>query len=145
MLTRFAAAALLLLASGALAQSPAAPAAPPAQAAAAAPKPKMAHVALQTSMGAILLELETERAPVTSRNFLRYVDQKRLDGVTFYRASKVAPGFGLIQGGVRNDPKKVLPAIAHEPTTVTGLSHVDGAIAMARGAPIDLASVPLRG
>lgn len=104
-------------------------------AAAPAPKPATVRVSLQTSAGPILLEIESQRAPVTSRNFLRYVDQKKLDGIAFYRASKVAPGFGLIQGGVRNDPKKVLPAIAHEPTSVTGLSHVDGAIAMARGAP----------
>jgi peptidyl-prolyl cis-trans isomerase A (cyclophilin A) len=36
---------------------------------------------------------------------------------------------------VRNAPKRVLPNIAHEPTTKTGLSHTDGAIAMARAAP----------
>jgi peptidyl-prolyl cis-trans isomerase A (cyclophilin A) len=134
MMIRFAAAALLMLASPALAQAPLPQAAPAAQAP-AAPKPATVRVALQTSAGPIVLELESERAPVTTRNFLRYVDQKRLNGATFYRASKVAPGFGLIQGGVRNDPKRVLPAIAHEPTSVTGLSHVDGAIAMARGAP----------
>lgn len=128
-------AALALLFAPAAAQ-PVPPSVPTAPAAAApAPKPATVRVSLQTSAGPILLEIESERAPVTSRNFLRYVDQKKLDGIAFYRASKVAPGFGLIQGGVRNDPKKVLPAIAHEPTTVTGLSHVDGAIAMARGAP----------
>ncbi len=127
-------ASLALLAAPAAAQ-PMPPSAPTAPAAAPAPKPATVRVTLQTSAGPILLEIESERAPVTSRNFLRYVDQKRLDGVAFYRASKVAPGFGLIQGGVRNDPKKALPAIDHEPTSRTGLSHVDGAIAMARGAP----------
>jgi peptidyl-prolyl cis-trans isomerase A (cyclophilin A) len=82
-----------------------------------------------------VLELEKERAPTTTANFLRYVDQRRLDGTSFYRATKVAEGYGLIQGGVRNDPKRVLPPIAHEPTTRTGLSHVDGAISMARAEP----------
>ena len=39
---------------------------------------------------------------------------------------------GIVQGGGRNDPARVLPAIPHEPTTATGLSHVHGALAMAR-------------
>ena len=102
---------------------------------ASAPRPATVRVSLQTSEGAIVLELEAERAPVTTANFLRYVEGKRLDGVAIYRATKVAPDFGLIQGGVRNDPKRVLPPIAHEPTSVTGLSHVDATISMARAAP----------
>ena len=121
---------LCLLASPAFAQTQAPPT-PAVQ----APRPATVRVSLQTSEGPIVLELETERAPITAGNFLRYVDQKRLDGVTFYRATKVAPGYGLIQGGARNDPKRALPPIAHEPTSQTGLSHVDGAISMARNAP----------
>lgn len=102
---------------------------------AAAPQFETVRATLQTSEGSIVLELEKQRAPVTTANFLRYVDQNRFDGAVFYRATKVAPGFGLIQGGARNDPKRILKPIAHEPTTMTGLSHVDGAISMARGAP----------
>ena len=110
---------------------PVAPVAPPA------PKPQLVHVALTTAEGVILLELEKTRAPLTTANFLRYVDQKRLDGAVFYRAMKSSDdgNYGLIQGGVRGDPKKVLPPVAHEPTSKTGLSHVDGAISMARLAP----------
>jgi peptidyl-prolyl cis-trans isomerase A (cyclophilin A) len=93
------------------------------------------RVVLQTAAGAITLELEAERAPLTTTNFLRYVDQKRLDGATFYRATEVGGGLGLVQGGVRSDPKRSFPPVAHEPTTKTGLSHVDGAISMARHAP----------
>ncbi len=109
----------------------------PAQPPAEAPRPATVRVNLQTSEGPITLELEKERAPVTTANFLRYVDQKRFDGATFYRAMKLTPegDFGLIQGGAKGDPKRVLPPIAHEPTTKTGLSHTDGAISMARGAP----------
>jgi peptidyl-prolyl cis-trans isomerase A (cyclophilin A) len=92
------------------------------------------RVLLQTGEGSITVELEKERAPVTTANFLRYVDEKRLDGIVFYRAMKVAPGYGLVQGGVR-DPRRLLPPIAHEPTSRTGLSHVDGAISMARHEP----------
>lgn len=95
------------------------------------------HVRLETEAGAIVLRLEAEKAPATVANFLRYVDQKRLDGTSFYRAMLVGePGrFGLVQGGVRGDPKRVLPPVKHEPTSQTGLSNIDGAISMARGAP----------
>lgn len=95
------------------------------------PRPATVRVALQTSEGAIVLELEHARAPVTTANFLRYVDQKRLDGATFYRAMKAGSHAGLIQGGA----KSMLPPIAHEPTTATGIRHLDGTISMARHAP----------
>jgi peptidyl-prolyl cis-trans isomerase A (cyclophilin A) len=42
---------------------------------------------------------------------------------------------GLIQAGTRGDPKRVLPPIAHEPTSATGILHKAGAISMARFAP----------
>src|SRR3990167_8825209 len=116
----------LIAATPVLAQAPAAP--PPAA---------TVKVTLTTSEGPIVLELQREKAPITTANFLRYVDQKRYDGATFYRASKTpnAPELGLIQGGVQNDPARVLKPIAHEPTTKTGLSHTDGAISMGRFAP----------
>lgn len=103
----------------------------------AAPQYKTVRVQLDTADGPILLELETERAPLTTANFLTYIDQKRFDGTTFYRAYAIPghPGLGLIQGGVKSDPRRTLPAIAHEPTSRTGLTHNDGAISMARGAP----------
>jgi len=106
-----------------------------AQDAPPAPKPATVRVDLETSEGKVVLELEKERAPITTANFLRYVDQKRLDGTSFYRADPIAANYGLIQGGTRNDPKRTLKPIAHEPTTKTGLSNTDGAISMARGAP----------
>ncbi|MDB5719270.1 MAG: peptidyl-prolyl cis-trans isomerase, cyclophilin type, partial [Sphingomonas bacterium] len=78
--------ALLALAAPSAAQdsAPAAPTAAPAPP--PAPKPAVVHVTLQTSAGPILLELEKERAPITTANFLKYVEQKRLDGATIYRA-----------------------------------------------------------
>jgi peptidyl-prolyl cis-trans isomerase A (cyclophilin A) len=101
------------------------------------PAPATVKVVLKTSLGEIELAIETERAPITAANFLRYVDQKRLDGSEFYRAMTVGDDgqYGLIQGGLRGNPKRVLRPIAHEPTTVTGLSHVNGAISMARADP----------
>ncbi len=114
-------------ASGAAAQAAPAP----------APKPATVRVTLQTSEGAILLELEKERAPITTANFLKYVDQKRYDGQTIYRALNIAENFGLIQGGVTimKAGQKPIPPIAHEPTNQTGLLHRTGTISMARGAP----------
>jgi len=101
------------------------------------PQPVTVQVVLRTSLGDIVLALEKERAPITVNNFLRYVDQKRLDGCDFYRALKLDDNgqFGLIQGGARGNPRRVLKPIAHESTSVTGLSHVNGAISMARAEP----------
>ena len=105
--------------------------------AAEAAAPATVKVVLNTSQGEIVLALESERAPITAGNFLRYVDQKRLDGSEFYRAVALGDDgqYGLIQGGLRGNPKRVLKPIAHEPTTVTGLSHLNGAISMARADP----------
>src|SRR5689334_15276249 len=100
MLHRFAL-LLCVLSSPAFAQAPAAPSAPPTATTIVAPA--TVQVALETAMGTITVAVEIERAPITAANFLRYVDQKRLDGTSFYRADPVAPNFGLIQGGVRND------------------------------------------
>lgn len=87
-------------------------------------------VALDTGAGRIVVELDAVRAPVTTANFLAYVDGGRLDGESFYRAMKIGDA-GLIQGGIRSDGRKLLPPIAHEPTSQTGLKNVAGAIVMA--------------
>ena len=92
------------------------------------------RVALTTELGVITLELDHKRAPITTANFVAYVDQKRFDGTVFYRAVG-GPDYGFIQGGTQNDPKRVLPPIKHEPTSQTGLTHDDGALSMARYAP----------
>src|SRR5215218_1565575 len=97
------------------------------------------RVVLTTAEGAITLELYADKAPVTVANYLKYVDRKLYDGATFYRASRppgyTATDYGVIQGGLQNDPKKVLPPIAHESTAKTGLKHTDGTISMGRHAP----------
>ena len=99
--------------------------------------PVLPRVLMHSSRGDILIELEAQRAPLTVRNFLRYVDQKRLDGSDFYRAVKIGDDgkYGLVQGGLRGNPKRVLKPIAHESPRITGLSHLDGAISMARTDP----------
>jgi peptidyl-prolyl cis-trans isomerase A (cyclophilin A) len=106
-----------------------------AQAPVAAPGTR---VALATPLGVITVALASDKAPITCADFLRYVDAKRYDGGVFYRAMKLAPEpnlNGLIQGGLKNDPAKMFPPIAHEPTTKTGLKHVNGTISLARYDP----------
>jgi peptidyl-prolyl cis-trans isomerase A (cyclophilin A) len=97
------------------------------------------RVKMHTPQGDITIELYADKAPITVKNFLHYVDTKRLDGATFYRSS-TPPGdktfdYGILQGGLQGDPKKVFPPIAHESTAKTGLSHTDGTISMTRYAP----------
>lgn len=108
-----------------------------AQAAQAEQAYRTVPVIVTTSLGAFTLAIEVERAPVTAANFLAYVDQKRLDGTAFYRSFKWEDGTpgGFIQGGTQNDPKRILKPVPHEPTSKTGLSHVDGVISMAQAAP----------
>ena len=95
------------------------------------------RVAMVTTLGTIEIELDGKHAPITAANFLHYVDTKRFDGITFYRAMHLAWGDqpnGLVQGGIR-DPRKLFPPVAHEPTSQTGLSHKAGSLSMARNAP----------
>jgi peptidyl-prolyl cis-trans isomerase A (cyclophilin A) len=133
MIARFAplaASVLLTFASAATAQ--------PAPAPAPGARPDTVNVAVKTELGTITLALDARHAPVTTANFLRYVDQKRFDGTVFYRVMRLAWGAqpnGLVQGGTNNDPKRVLKPIAHEPTNVTGILHKAGTISMARYKP----------
>ena len=64
-------------------------------------------VALDTDKGRIVLALDLGRAPITTANFLAYVDKKLFAGETFYRAFKYGDG-GVVQGGARRDRKSVV-------------------------------------
>ena len=125
------AAALMGLALPTLAQEVPAPPPPPA-----APEPATVKVVMTTELGPITIALETERAPVTAGYILKHVDERRLDGAAFYRAYKITPdgSIGLVQAGIQ-DGRKLLPPVAHEPTTSTGLTHDEGAVSLARAAP----------
>jgi len=80
------------------------------QAPATAPAP--VRVTIVTAEGPIVAELDAAHAPRSTANFLRYVDAKRYDGITFYRSMKLPWNAGVIQAGQR-DPKKLYPPIAH--------------------------------
>jgi peptidyl-prolyl cis-trans isomerase A (cyclophilin A) len=105
--------------------------------------PRAPRVQIVTDSGTIVVQLAPDKAPVTVANFLRYVDERRYDGGSFYRAVTLSnqlpadqqPQIEVIQGGIDGDSSKRLPPIAHETNDRTGLKHLDGVISMARGAP----------
>jgi peptidyl-prolyl cis-trans isomerase A (cyclophilin A) len=104
-----------------------------ARAAKALPK-----VAIHTAKGVIVVELESGRAPITSTNFLHYVDTKLFDDGQIYRASRTKgepPGHGDIQGWPNPTTVRRYPPIAHESTTQTGIIHDTGTISMGRFGP----------
>ena len=75
-------------------------------------KDDLVRVALDTDLGRIVLALDRGRAPITTANFLAYVDKHGSTARPFYRAMHYGDG-GLIQGGIR-DGSKQLPPIAIE-------------------------------
>ena len=101
-------------------------------------------VIVQTSLGDIRVHLEDEKAPITCKNFLKYVDRGLFTNARFHRTVTLKPDnqpqnrvkIEVIQAGL--DPaleKKALPPIPLERTSKTGLSHKDGTISMARLEP----------
>ncbi len=103
---------------------------------------KYPQVVMKTPYGDIVVEIYTEKAPLTAANFLRYVDENRFKDAVFYRV--VTPGnqphnkvkIEVIQGGLlREDHPAMLPPIPHETTAMTGLRHLDGTLSMARDKP----------
>jgi peptidyl-prolyl cis-trans isomerase A (cyclophilin A) len=100
------------------------------------------RVAIETELGEIEVEVHLERAPVTARNFLRYVDAGHYDGGQFHRSvtmdnqpnDKVR--IEVIQASVNKEKEtESFPPIPLERTMNTGLSHEDGTISMARDEP----------
>lgn len=86
-------------------------------------------VTLHTNFGDITLELDAEKAPITTTNFLQYVDNGFYDGTIFHR---VIPGF-MIQGGgfdTAMNQKESLDEIKNEADN--GLANDIYTIAMAR-------------
>ncbi len=99
--------------------------------------PDVVRVDIVTELGTITADLFHKQAPITVKNFVRYADSGRFNGITFYRAMKLDWGTqpnGIIQAGIR-DGAKLLPPIAHEPTSQTGIKHKAGTLSMARLAP----------
>jgi peptidyl-prolyl cis-trans isomerase A (cyclophilin A) len=88
-------------------------------------------VVIDTSMGQITVELDAEKAPITTKNFLDYVDDKYYDGTLFHRVIREF----MIQGGGFDEqwnPKQQGLRAPIKNESGNGLTNVRGAIAMAR-------------
>lgn len=97
----------------------------------------LVYVVMTTSKGDMLIELNHEKAPISVKNFLSYVDKKHYDGTIFHRIMK----HFMIQGGGYNDEmllRPTEPAIKNE--SGNGLLNKRGAIAMARMTALDSAT-----
>jgi peptidyl-prolyl cis-trans isomerase A (cyclophilin A) len=112
-------------------------------------QPGEAIVRLETPLGAIDLAIDTTRAPVTSANFLKYVEAGLYDGGRFHRATRPdnytpqppnRPPMEIVQAGINPERRKEgFPPIPLERTSVTGLRHVVGTVSMARAPDADSA------
>jgi peptidyl-prolyl cis-trans isomerase A (cyclophilin A) len=103
---------------------------------------KTVRVRVQTELGDIVMEVDPIKAPITTANFLKYVDAGHYDGGIFHRTVKMdnqpeSPvKIEVIQAGV--DPARAKDGFAPitlERTNVTGILHKDGVVSMARGGP----------
>jgi peptidyl-prolyl cis-trans isomerase A (cyclophilin A) len=110
------------------------------------PPSSAVRVGIDTELGRLVIDVDVAHAPATSANFLKYVNEQFYDGGRFHRSvrpdtetRKDVP-IQVIQGGI--NPARAAGAYAAIPlerTNATGLSHVDGAVSMARGAAADSA------
>lgn len=123
----------------------------------------MVRMRIVTEVGDIVVEIYERQAPRTASHFLRYVDEGYYNGATFYRTVRTAANqpnneveIDVIEGGYYNDyydqAMKVdmiegkpyddskgrigpYPPIMLEPTSETGIKHVDGAFSLGRTTP----------
>jgi peptidyl-prolyl cis-trans isomerase A (cyclophilin A) len=100
------------------------------------------RVLIETEAGEIEAEIDTVRAPITGANFLKYVDGGLFDGGRFFRT--VRPDnqvekpvkIAVIQAAASRDKRaQFFPPIPLERTSVTGVTHKDGTLSMARSTP----------
>ena len=103
---------------------------------------KLPHVRLETSLGTIVVEVDTLHSPITGKNFMALVNNGVYDNSLFYRTVKKdnqpdnQVKIEVIQGGLFYDSlvdRQTL--IVHEPTCQTGILHKTGTVSMARNEP----------
>lgn len=107
-----------------------------------APLTEKPRVLIQTALGDIMVELDAERAPETTKNFLRYVLEGFYSDGIFFRTvtatNQPDDGVKIAVVQAQGDPSRESEAfapIAIERTRDTGLKHLDGTISMARAEP----------
>ena len=86
-------------------------------------------VELDTNMGAIVIELNEEKAPKTVENFLNYVKSGHYDGTIFHR---IIDGFMIQGGGMDAEMNEKASNAPVENEADNGLKNDKGTIAMAR-------------
>lgn len=84
---------------------------------------------IETSKGNIELELDADKAPVTVKNFVNYVNKGFYEGTIFHR---VIPGFMIQGGGFSADMQQKNTDAPIQCESKNGLKNTKGAIAMAR-------------
>jgi peptidyl-prolyl cis-trans isomerase A (cyclophilin A) len=94
-------------------------------------------VTLTTSLGVIEVEVDTEKAPISAKNFLQYVDDGFFDGTIFHR---VIPGFMIQGGGFSEDMGQKATRAAIKNEAENGLKNARGTLAMARTNVVDSAT-----
>jgi cyclophilin family peptidyl-prolyl cis-trans isomerase len=97
----------------------------------------MPRVLLNTTLGPIELEINADKAPITAKNFLQYVDKGHYDGLIFHR---VIPGFMIQGGGFTVEMEQVETDAPIKNESGNGLSNQRGTIAMARTRDLDSAT-----
>jgi peptidyl-prolyl cis-trans isomerase A (cyclophilin A) len=107
-------------------------------------------VRFETSMGTVEIAVSYQKAPLTSENFLKYVDAGLYNNGRFHRATRAEnyvinlpnrPLLECIQAGINPDRRtEGFPPIPLERTSVTGLKHVVGTVSMARAPGADTAT-----
>lgn len=95
---------------------------------------KNPQVILDTSYGKIIVELYADKAPITVKNFLQYVDDKHYDGTIFHR---VIADFMIQGGGMELGLREKKPRASIKNESNNGLSNERGTLAMARLGPRD--------
>jgi cyclophilin family peptidyl-prolyl cis-trans isomerase len=100
-------------------------------------QPEVRIVELKTSEGKIQLELWADKAPVTVKNFLDYVEEGFYDGTIFHR---VIDNFMIQGGGFTADMNQKKPHAPIKNEASNGLKNDRGTIAMARTNVVDSAT-----
>lgn len=99
--------------------------------------PDNPQVLVKTTLGEFRIELYNDKAPITVKNFLKYVDDKFYDGTIFHR---IIPNFMIQGGGFLQGMQKKITRAPVKNEADNGLTNQRGTIAMARTKSIDSAT-----
>ena len=94
-------------------------------------------VLMKTSMGDVKIELFADKAPLTVKNFLQYVEDRFFDGTIFHR---VIPDFMVQGGGFTEDMQRKETRATIKNEARTDVPNKRGTLAMARTGEVDSAS-----